>query len=81
LWTSYTLDPATRELFVPVGNPAPDWAPGRRPGANLFTDSALVLDANSGKLLWWYQLVFHDSHDYDLGAPPALYVDANGAPM
>ncbi|HVN70177.1 MAG TPA: PQQ-binding-like beta-propeller repeat protein [Candidatus Binatia bacterium] len=81
MWTSYTLDPATGELFVPVGNPAPDWAPGVRPGANLFTDSAVVLDAKTGKLRWWYQLVAHDSHDYDLGAPPALYNDANGVPM
>ncbi|MBV8499018.1 MAG: PQQ-binding-like beta-propeller repeat protein [Candidatus Eremiobacteraeota bacterium] len=81
MWTSYTLDPTTDELFVPVGNPAPDWAPGIRPGVNLFTDSAVVLDARSGKLLWWYQLVPHDSHDYDLGAPPALYSDANGVAM
>jgi alcohol dehydrogenase (cytochrome c) len=81
MWTSYSLDPATGELFVPVGNPAPDWAPGRRPGANLFTDSVLVLNAKSGQLAWWYQLVPNDSHDYDLGAPPALYTDANGVSM
>ena len=39
------IDPVTAELFVPVGNPVPDFAPGDRPGANLFTNSALVLDA------------------------------------
>ncbi len=81
MWSSYTLDPSTGELFVPVGNPAPDWAPSLRPGANLFTDSVVALDAKSGKLLWWYQLVSNDSHDYDLGAPPALYNDANGVAL
>ena len=81
LWTSVTLDPATGELFVPVGNPAPDFDGTQRPGANLFTDSFVVLDANSGKLRWWYQLVPHDTHDYDLGAPPVLYNDANGKAM
>jgi len=81
MWTSYTLDPASGELFVPVGNPAPDWDPTMRPGTNLFTDSSVVLDAKTGKLRWWYQLVPHDAHDYDLGAPPVLYTNAHGVPV
>jgi alcohol dehydrogenase (cytochrome c) len=81
MWSSYTLDPASGELFVPVGNPAPDWDARSRPGTNLFTDSAVVLDAKSGKLRWWYQLVPRDSHDYDLGAAPALYTNARGVPV
>ncbi|MBV8595529.1 MAG: PQQ-binding-like beta-propeller repeat protein, partial [Candidatus Eremiobacteraeota bacterium] len=79
MWTSYSLDEGTGELFVPVGNPAPDFSPARRPGANLFTDSLVVLDARSGRLHWWYQLVPHDSHDYDLGAPAMLYRSSRGA--
>jgi alcohol dehydrogenase (cytochrome c) len=55
--------------------------PGAAPGTNLFTDSAVVLDAKSGQLRWWYQLVPRDSHDYDLGAPPALYTNARGVPV
>jgi glucose dehydrogenase len=71
-WTSYALDPATSEVFVPVGNPAPDFSGDYRPGKNLYTDSLVVLDANTGGLHWYYQLVPHDQHDYDLGAPPAV---------
>ncbi len=44
-WSAFTLDPITAELFAPIGNPVPDFAPMDRHGANLFTDSALVLDA------------------------------------
>ena len=50
MWTSYTLDPKAGELFVPVGNPAPDLAPDQRPGDNLFTNSIVVLDAKTGTL-------------------------------
>jgi alcohol dehydrogenase (cytochrome c) len=75
-WGSFTLDPATAEIFVPVGNPAPDFSPAERPGANLYTDSMVVLDARNGALKWWYQLVPHDGHDLDLGAAPMLYRDS-----
>ncbi len=77
-WTSFALDIARQEIFVPVGNPAPDYAPSYRPGANLYTDSVVVLDAKNGKLKWWYQLVPHDGHDLDLAAPPMLYRQSNG---
>ncbi|HET9342365.1 MAG TPA: PQQ-binding-like beta-propeller repeat protein [Candidatus Eremiobacteraceae bacterium] len=71
-WTSYALDTQTNEVFVPVGNPAPDFSGDYRPGSNLYTDSLVVLDANTGALKWYFQLVPHDIHDYDLGAPPIL---------
>lgn len=74
-WSSFALDPVTGELFVPVGNPVPDFSPQDRPGSNLFTDSVLVLDARTGALHWWYQLVPHDGMDWDLGAAPMLYRD------
>lgn len=73
MWTSFTLDPKTGELFVPVANPSPDFDPKHRPGDNLFTDSVVVLDARTGKLDWWYQLTHNDGLDYDLGAAPMLY--------
>ena len=47
-WTSYTLDPKTGQLYVPGGNPAPDFASGAREGDNLYTDSVVVLDAKTG---------------------------------
>jgi PQQ-dependent dehydrogenase (methanol/ethanol family) len=72
-WSAFTLDPVTAELFAPIGNPVPDFAPSDRHGANLFTDSALVLDARNGQLRWWYQLQSNDDHDHDLAAAPLLF--------
>jgi len=78
LWTTYTLDPERGELFIPVANPAPDFAPDWRPGSNLFTDSLVVLDARTGKLKWYHQFESNDGLDYDLGAAPALFRSAEG---
>jgi alcohol dehydrogenase (cytochrome c) len=72
-WSTFTLDPVTAEMFAPIGNPVPDFAPADRHGTNLFTDSALVLDARTGALRWWYQLEANDDHDHDLAAAPLLY--------
>jgi len=77
-WGSYALDTARGEVFVPVANPAPDFAPHVRPGANLYTNSVVVLDAASGKLKWWYQLAPNDGHDYGIGAGPMLYRRSDG---
>jgi alcohol dehydrogenase (cytochrome c) len=72
VWTSLTLDTGAGALYVPAGNPGPDFAGEYRPGANLYTNSIVVLDAKSGKLRTWYQLVPHDVHDWDVAAAPAL---------
>jgi alcohol dehydrogenase (cytochrome c) len=74
-WSHFALDPVAREIFIPVGNPVPDFSPADRPGANLFTDSVVVLDALNGGLKWWYQVVPHDGADFDLAAAPMLYRD------
>lgn len=63
IWTTLTLDPVSHLLYVSVGNPAPDLNGGLRPGDNLYTDSVVVLDSNSGKLAWYEQQVAHDTHD------------------
>lgn len=78
LWTSYTLDPNTGELFLSVANPAPDFASAYRPGANLYTDSLVVLDAKTGAMKWYHQMVPHDSHDWDMSAAAVLFDDNNG---
>ena len=72
-WTSITVDPKTRQLFVPIGNPGADMDGPLRPGANLYTDSVVVLNADTGKLDWFVQQVPHDTHDWDTAAAPALY--------
>jgi PQQ-dependent dehydrogenase (methanol/ethanol family) len=64
-WVTYALDRDTGTLFVPVGNPGPDYKKDMRPGANLFTISTVALDARNGQLRWWYQLRPNDDHDWD----------------
>lgn len=80
-WTSYALDISNSELFVPVGNPSPDFVTSDRDGANLFSDSFVVLNANTGALKWWYQLRAKDSHDVDLAASPIIYNNSKGDGM
>ena len=64
-WTAYALDRETGTLFIPVGNPGPDYQKEMRKGANLFTISTVAIDARTGKLKWWYQLRPNDDHDWD----------------
>ena len=64
-WTAYALDRETGTIFLPVGNPGPDYQSGMRKGANLFTISVVALDARKGTLKWWYQLRANDDHDWD----------------
>ncbi|MEJ0006379.1 MAG: PQQ-binding-like beta-propeller repeat protein [Steroidobacteraceae bacterium] len=73
IWGAMTLDVSAGELFVPVGNPWPDIDKAYRPGANLFTDSIVVLDARTGALKWWHQGTPEDWMDLDMVAPPVLY--------
>ena len=75
-WTSATLDPATGLLYVPVGNPAPDYDIGAREGENLFTDSVVVLDAKTGAYKNHYKIVPRDWHDWDVSNPPILFQTA-----
>ncbi len=77
-WTSYSLDPATGELFIPVGNPSPDFAIGPRDGENLYTGSILVLDAKTGAYKTHFKLVPKDWHDWDASNPPTLVQTAGG---
>ena len=67
-----TLDPTSGLLYVPVGNPAPDYDNSVREGDNLFTDSVVVLDAKTGAYKNHFQLVPRDWHDWDVSNPPAL---------
>jgi alcohol dehydrogenase (cytochrome c) len=78
-WTSLTLDPDAGALYVPAGNPVPDFAGSYRPGTNLYTGSIVVLDAKTGALRTWYQLAPHDVHDWDVAATPALITTKQGS--
>ncbi len=81
LWTSYTLDPATGTLYIPVSNPAPDFLGTMRKGANLYTNSIVALDATTGAMKWYVQTVPHDVHDWDMAAAPVFFTASNGKPM
>jgi alcohol dehydrogenase (cytochrome c) len=74
-WTTGTYDPGLNLLYWPTGNPWPDFVGDRRPGDNLFTDCVLALDADTGKMKWYFQFVPHDTHDWDANETPVL-VDA-----
>ena len=72
LWTSYTLDPKTGFLYVPGGNPAPDYVYHLREGENRYADSVVVLNARTGDFLMNFPIVIHDFHDWDVSAAPVL---------
>jgi alcohol dehydrogenase (cytochrome c) len=77
-WTSYTLDPKTGLLYVPGGNPAPDFVKDHRAGDNLFTGSVVVLDARTGAYRGHVQLVRRDFHDWDVASAPVLVTTKAG---
>jgi alcohol dehydrogenase (cytochrome c) len=81
VWTPLSLDAEKGVLFVPVGNPAPDFYREVRPGANLYTDAVVALDARTGKLLWYQQFRANDMHDWDLSqVSPIFHAVVNGKP-
>ena len=73
-WTSFTLDPDTGELFVPVGNPSPAFALNLGPGDNLYIGSIVVLDAKTAayKRERHFELKPGDWHDWDVSNPLVL---------
>jgi alcohol dehydrogenase (cytochrome c) len=66
LWTPMSFDEEKNLLYVPGGNAAPDIYDESRPGANLYTNSFIALDATTGRLAWYQQFIPHDVHDYDV---------------
>jgi quinoprotein glucose dehydrogenase len=72
LWGIFTIDEARGILFIPVEKVGNDYWGGSHHGANLYSDSLVAVDALTGKLKWFRQLVHHDIWDYDIAAPPAL---------
>jgi alcohol dehydrogenase (cytochrome c) len=77
-WTSYTLDTERGLLYIPGGNPAPDFLNQLRPGANLFSDSVVILDAKTGVYRNHFSMVPEDFHDWDVANAPALVMTKAG---
>jgi alcohol dehydrogenase (cytochrome c) len=66
------LDPVAGLLMIPVGNAGPDFDNDSRPGANLFTNSIVALDAMTGQLKWWHQLIGPEDRDWDTATVAAF---------
>ena len=77
-WTSYTLDPATGRLYIPVGNSAPDYVDSVREGANLYTNTVLALDAKTGAYINHLSSAPMDWHDWDVSNAPAINMTWGG---
>ena len=76
VWVTGSYDPALNLTYWGVGNPGPDWNPDQRPGDNLYSDSVIALDADTGALKWHFQFTPNDGYDYDSVQVPVL-VDTN----
>jgi alcohol dehydrogenase (cytochrome c) len=72
LWMPVTYDPDLDLIFVGTGNPNPDMDGRGRPGDNLFTNSIVAIDAQTGKTRWYFQISPHDLWDRDSVTPPVV---------
>jgi len=72
IWVTGSYDPVLNLMYFGTGNPGPDWNADPRPGDNLYTDSVVALDPDTGKLAWHYQFTPHDEFDYDSTQVPVL---------
>lgn len=71
-WLSGSYDPELNLLYWGIGNPAPDFDGDVRKGDNLYTECMVALDADTGKLKWYFQFTPHDVHDWDAVEIPIL---------
>jgi len=71
-WSILSADPARGLLFVPFGNPSPDYFGGHRKGFDHYGSAVVALDARTGEPVWRFQTVHHDLWDYDVASQPVL---------
>ena len=71
-WSFFTVDTERGLVFAPIGAPTSDYYGGDRKGKNLYGNSVVALDATTGALKWFQQLVHHDIWDWDSPAAPTL---------
>jgi alcohol dehydrogenase (cytochrome c) len=72
VWVTGSYDPETNLTFWGIGNPGPDYNSDKRGGDNLYSDCVVALDADTGKLKWYFQFTPHDDFDYDATQVPVL---------
>ena len=73
-WSGLSVDVKRGVVFVPTASPKYNFYGANRTGANLFGDCLLALNARTGKLIWYFQMVHHDIWDYDNGTAPMLLI-------
>ena len=71
-WSILSIDVERGLVFVPFGNPSPDFFGGERKGFDYYGSSVVALDGRSGKPVWHFQTVHHDLWDYDVASQPVL---------
>ena len=72
-WITGSYDPVTDTTFWTTGNPSPSNRGEGRAGDNLYSNSVLALDVDTGRLKWYFQFTKHDEHDYDATQVPVLF--------
>ena len=71
-WGSLSADEHLGYVYLPLSAPTASHYGGHRPGKNLYSDSLICLEAKTGKLVWYFQLIHHDIWEYDAATPPIL---------
>jgi alcohol dehydrogenase (cytochrome c) len=72
-WVPSTYDPTLNLMYFGTGNPQPVIAGQGRAGSNLYTESIIALNPDTGKLAWYFQPSPHDTHDWDAVQTPVLF--------
>ena len=81
IWITGSYDPSLNLTYWGTGNPGPDWNPAQRPGDNLYSDSVIAVDPDTGKMKWHFQFTPHDLYDFDSVQVPVLAdMDWQGSP-
>ena len=82
VWSMLTADEETGYLYLPTGTPTGDYWGGQRPGDNLFAESLVAVDIETGQRMWHFQAVHHGVWDYDFPAAPSLVdITVDGRPV
>src|SRR5215469_6358729 len=74
VWSTMSVDIDRDLVFLPIGSPSYDFYGADRKGQDLFGNSLVALQASTGGLVWYFQIVHHDLWDYDMPAQPALII-------
>ena len=82
VWSLFSADPELGYIYMPLSSPTSDMYGGHRPGDNLYGQSIVCVDAQTGQRIWHFQTVHHPLWDYDLASAPVLMdIEVDGEPV